>query len=412
MNTLYEKKDSKIISFLLIVYLSSIMIFSFSEDLLIYSQMTFILTFGSIILFLMLNKPSTRLDKFLALFLAFIVFCYISNVWSKNTGNTNSMVFTLLQLFLMSFLLFAYLVYTENTEHFMMCLFISGLVSSVYIMGYYGIEGYAKLLREGERVGSEITNVNTIGLTTAYTVVIGFYYGYIKKKRFSYALIILPIILSLGSGSRKALTLMVLGIVLIILMDYRKNVSVSKFFRVLFACIALVAVVYWISTLPAFETVFDRFNAMFQTGSKQDSSTVIRKKMIEIGWLSFKKHPFTGVGIGNSSYITYEYFGLSTYLHNNFVELLTSIGIFGFLIYYAMYGYILVNLFQLSAKEKNTSALMLFVVILSRLILDYGMVSYYDKMTYIYLTVAAAEVYILKRKLREEGIEEANGCIV
>ena len=401
MKNVSENKESKLISFLLTFYLSSILIFSFSKDSLVYSQLAFILTFGSMILFFLIKKISIRLDIFTILFLLFILFCYISSVWAKNPERTIGKVYTLIQLFMMSVILFTYLSYAENTEHFMMCLFISGLIGSVYILGYYGIEGYKKLLLEGERVGTEITNVNTIGLNMAYTVIIGFYYGYIKKKRYAYFLIILPVILSLGSGSRKALILMVLGIALIILMDYRKNVSLSKFIKVVLACVVLAAVVYWISTLPAFETIFDRFDAMFESGSKRDNSSTIREKMIKAGWKSFKNNPLTGVGIGNSNYIAYHYVGRSTYLHNNFIELLASVGIFGFLIYYSMYIYVIINLFALLEKEKSTTALVLFVMILTKLVLDYGMVSYYDKMTYIHLTAAAAEVYILKKAAGE-----------
>ena len=410
MKNLSENKESKAISFLLTFYLSSILIFSFGKDSLVYSQLAFILTFGSMILFFLIKKISIRLDIFSILFLLFVLFCYISSVWAKNPERTIGKVYTLIQLFMMSVILFTYLSYAENTEHFMMCLFISGLIGSVYILGYYGIEGYKKLLLEGERVGTEITNVNTIGLNMAYTVVIGFYYGYIKKKRYAYFLILLPVILSLGSGSRKALTLLVAGVALILLMEYRKNVSLLKFFKVVLAGAVLVAVVYWLSTLPAFETIFNRFDTMLESGSKRDNSSVVREKMIEAGWDYFKKHPLTGVGIGNSNYVTYHYVGRNTYLHNNFIELLASIGIFGFMIYYSMYIYILINLFTLSAKEETTTALVLFVIILMTLVLDYGMVSYYDKTTYIYLTAAAAEVYVLKRKLREKDKEKINEC--
>lgn len=380
------------------LYMSSILIFSTSTDLNKYSQLLFIATFGACAVILMLNRVHFKTDFSLKTMAFFIFFCALSLFWSKSQSEAYRKIITLIQLFTMCMILLNYLINIGNTDSIMLAIFISGIISTVYIIGYYGFGGYMKMLVDGERAGGEINNVNSIGMYMAFTVLIGFYYAYIEKKRFSYLLIILPFILSLGSGSRKALVTIAIGITLIVFMDYAKRIDIEKLFKIFVVIVALMILVIWVSNLSIFSTVFERFDSMLASGAKKDRSTYIREKMVEVGWKYFLEHPFTGCGIGNSFYVTLKGVGRSTYLHNNFIELLASVGIFGFMIYYSIYIYILSNLFKIFKRTKSSKAGILLVLIFSRLVMDYGMVSYYDKMTYIYLTIAAAEIYLSRKK--------------
>ena len=139
---------------------------------------------------------------------------------------------------------------------------------------------------------------------------------------------------------------------------------------------------------------------------KIDSSTITRFNMIRVGWKYFIEHPLIGCGIGNSRYIVGEALGKFTYFHNNFIELLASVGIFGFISYYSIYAYLLWNLYKIFIKDNNTKALILFVILLVQLMLDFGMVSYYSKMTYVYFALGAAEIYIKKKKDEDKELEK------
>ena len=159
--------------------------------------------------------------------------------------------------------------------------------------------------------------------------------------------------------------------------------------------------------MPIFEGAFERLEEMLGVdGTVQDGSTRMRMRMISVGWDYFKGHPYTGVGIGNSNLITLQYIGRKTYLHNNFIELLASVGIFGFLLYYAMYVYLIVGLYRVAVRANDDYATLMFIITVTQLILSYGFVSYYDKMTYVYVAMAAATVSIGKRKIYEMELEE------
>ena len=152
--------------------------------------------------------------------------------------------------------------------------------------------------------------------------------------------------------------------------------------------------------MPIFSTVFDRFQMSinsFTGQGKVDNSTRLRKAFIKAGINQFLKTPILGVGIGNSGYITEKATGWFTYLHNNYVELLATTGIIGFGLYYSVYVYIIISCLKM-ISQKNKYINVVLVIMLLNVILEYGMVSYYSKNTYIYILLGL----ITLEKVRKE----------
>ncbi len=401
MDAIQPKNEYKLLTALFLIYISSILIFSTQQSLLVYSQVAFLASIGGYAAVMTVKNIPLQLDPFLKLFALFICFCFLSSIWAKSADDVFSRCWTLVQLFLMCVILVSFLVHARQTETAVLCIMAAGLLCSVYILAYYGLEGYVELLEEGERAGADITNVNSIGMYMSISAIICFYYAFVQKKKWFYLLLLLPVFLSLGSGSRKALVLLVAGVFLLIIVRYRNHINGGNILKLIAALLILAALLWIISTIPLFQTVFERLFSMFAEGNMQDSSAVKREQMVEIGWLYFLNHPFSGAGIANSAYITQEYMGLRTYLHNNFVELLATVGIFGFILYYSIYFYLVKNLFCLYKKTGKTLTVLILILLILKLVMDYGMVSYYDKMNYIYLSIAAAEVCMEKRKQKE-----------
>ncbi len=401
MNELNEKKSiSKFIIFLFSLYMCSILVFSSKPELNIYSRWLFVICFGCMVMLLIFKRIHIKFNSYIFLLFIFFLICRFSEAWAIDSPLVLSQTGTIFQLFLLSAILFYYAFYVEDTESFIIALLISGIIGGIYIFLYYGIDGYIKLLSKGERIGTEINNVNSIGVYMTFSVIIGFFYGYIKKKKLGYLAMLLPFLLSMGSGSRKALFGMAAGIFLVIILEYRRKTSLKSLIKLMISIVLAIALLYWLSTLPIFATIFKRFAKMLgiEGFGKIDSSTTTRINMIKVGWEYFLEHPLTGCGIGNSRYIVAEALGRFTYLHNNFIELLASIGIFGFISYYLIYVYLLWNLYKIFIKNNNTQALILFVILAVQLMLDIGMVSYYSKITYVYLTLGAVEIPIKREK--------------
>jgi len=202
------------------------------------------------------------------------------------------------------------------------------------------------------------------------------------------------------SQSRKAFLVMGVGIFLCCVLYNLGSKNLFKNIDKIFLIFIVLIILYnYISSLSLFSGMMERVNrliASFTGEGKVDNSTLIRNKMIEIGFEQFMKTPLLGMGMANPHYLSNAYLGKDAYLHNNFIELLAGGGIVGFLIYYSMYTYILKMLWKFR-KFKNREYTICLVLAVVLIILDWGMVSYYQKIRYIYLMMLFLEIDALKK---------------
>lgn len=402
-------KGPAAINILLMLYMAAVPLFTYYPSLNLIPQLIFVVAFGGIAALLLFRNKKFKVDTGILLFSCFVTFCFLSLLWSKSFLSSFTMTWTLIQLLILYILLYSYISNYDCMDALILGLFISGLILAVVVISFYGLTEYISLMLQGYRLGGMINNVNVIGLYMAVTFIIGFYYGYIKGKNWVYIVDVLPLFVGFGTGSRKCLVMMALGIGLIILMQYREKMNVKAFGRLLLVIGIAVAVICWLTTLPIFEGTFNRILSMLgASDTAHDGSTLIREEMRAIGWEYFSEHPFSGLGIGASWVLTEEKLGWSTYLHNNFIELLACTGIIGFLLYYSICAYLIIGLYKQAVKTENAAATLMLTIIFSSLIMDYGAVSYYSKMTYVYFAMASGAVIIGKRKEKEGNISEQN----
>ena len=125
---------------------------------------------------------------------------------------------------------------------------------------------------------------------------------------------------------------------------------------------------------------------MLKGESSADSSSLLRQQYVNIGLSAFSENPFFGIGIGSSLVLTSQYTSHTTYLHNNFVELLACGGIVGFVLYYSMFLFLA---FMIITKRHylGKKAALLLTLLLVLLISDFGTVSYYTKETHFYFLI-------------------------
>ena len=78
-----------------------------------------------------------------------------------------------------------------------------------------------------------------------------------------------------------------------------------------------------------------------------------------------------------------------TYLHNNYIEILASGGIVGFVLYYAPYAIALVSLLKRVFKDRDRAPVVVItlVLLITRLIGHLGIVLYYSKIEYIFIAL-------------------------
>lgn len=403
-----EKKDSKILTVLLTLYMASVLLFNANTVLNSVSQVLFLASMGGSAVYMMMHGKNFKIERFLEIFALFVLFCFISTIWAEDRNVAISRVITLCQLFLMSLVFTSYMSNYENVDKMLKGFIISGVLCSLTVIGYYGISEYIRLMMLGVRLGGGINNENVIGLYTSTTAVMCFYFAYCKKEKLFYIVMLLPFFVAMGSGSRKALALAVLGVFAITFIQYRREAKLSGFVKLVAAVAVLAIAVAVMSKMEIFNVTFSRIEKMFNSVQK-DNSTLVREAMIEYGLDYFKQHPYTGIGIANSGIITKSILGRSTYLHNNYVELLATVGIFGTILYYAIYIYLIIELYKLAFRENDDTAVLMLSLMVSNLVMDYGAVSYYSKTTYIYLAMAAATISVGKRRMvkNEELLRES-----
>ena len=121
-------------------------------------------------------------------------------------------------------------------------------------------------------------------------------------------------------------------------------------------------------------------------GESGASSEETRQQFIKLGMLYFKERPFTGYGLDTFRILPGSY---GTYSHNNYVELLYGVGIVGTCVYYFMYLDLLIRFIHRRFTNANTLNIIAISFIMISLMIDYAMVTYYERASLSILVIIA-----------------------
>lgn len=352
------------------------------------------------------GKLSLNFTAYDTYILLFAVFSYLTALWAENANYAIAKATNTIEVLIAMYIIRLCIPEKNNIVNLLKTIMWGNFGLVYYAIFRYGWAYVMLAISSDIRMVSTIINANTVGMGAAFAILISVYLLLYEGFNIGLFFSIPAIIVLAASGSRKALLILVLGVIgLFILKNIDKKNVLLSFFRVLITLIVLIFLFYQVSKLAMFEGVNERVqglvNGFLGTGIV-DHSTSVRMRMIGIGMDLFKKNPLFGIGIDNAKIYTESVFGISNYyLHNNYVELLADGGIVGILIYYSIYIILLVRLWKnrnFNSGEFNV----VFVIFLLRLILDYGMVSYESKSTYFYLLVFFLEA----EKLRKARVDK------
>lgn len=359
------------------------------------------------------DKIFFRLDAYVFLNFIFIVYVFLTAIWAKSPDSTITMTRTLIRTFLCAYIVYLYFVEEEDVSRLLRILMWAGYIVAIYSLMFYGVD---KLLKAGTdsslRTGNEFANVNSIAICCALSVMIQANEVFEKRNRWTCVFLIPTIIVIGATQSKKALIFLIIGVFSAFIVKNQNESSIKKVFKTILGCIIAFVLIYYLLQLDIFSGIKERMETMFNSFSgkgKVDRSTLEREQLIEAGWKEFIEHPIGGIGISNSYFITLQFLGKKTYLHNNFVELLSCGGIFAFVFYYAMYAYLFYNLWKYRKADKK-QAMFFAIWLLIMLALDYGNVSYYSKDQNYYLMIHFVNVENLKRKASVEQSESFKVC--
>lgn len=304
------------------------------------------------------------------------------------------------------------IVYTEKDIKMIMfgyCL--AGAFLSLNFFMTYGEEIFtlAQKVQEAERLGNEYGNVNEVAIRCLFSFIICCYYAFLDKgvgKRKIPAILNAFICFSviLFTGSRKTLVVAVVAIAVMFWQYSKTKSSATRIKYILIGALMIFLMIVIVINVPIFSGYKERFVVLFETITgnvgKNSKSDLNRLRFITDGFKYFSNNMIFGGGICHS----YELFG--TYAHNNYIEMLINFGITGFIIYYWGYVVNFVNLFRMRNTDNSNIKTLFFVLMCAIVVLDVGVVTYYDR--YICIMLSTITAYFVNKVSERENLIKGN----
>lgn len=305
-------------------------------------------------------------------------------------------------IFLWISILSVYLImFNCSTQKLFKNLDISFTICLIVFIIYLSIMGMPNVDNANFRLGDESLaagNSNTVAMNIGLLSSFLFYHLFVNKNKKYLLPCIFVFIFSMLTGSKK-------GLIIFLLYYFIFNSTGSKFKFINFIKIVLVTfliVLFVINNEYMYNHVGYRVvDAMTEIGlldyGQESYSTQARMLMYKIGINAFLENPFFG---GGWFYFSY-YSRLGTYSHNNYIELLVTFGVIGFLLYYSIYVYLLQKISKVKSLGIDNKITLLYTMIVVILFLHTAAVSFsYDFLQYFVLTFGFLYVKNIHYKIK------------
>ena len=116
-----------------------------------------------------------------------------------------------------------------------------------------------------------------------------------------------------------------------------------------------------------------------------DASSKVRANMVEVGLRLWRERPAFGNGINMFQVLT----AYHTYSHNNYVEILCGLGIFGLIVYYVFYAIGLCKVWR--QKHRGEYRWYWIFCLICLLVFDIGAITYNMFMVQFFLLLCLIE---------------------
>lgn len=263
----------------------------------------------------------------------------------------------------------------EIKEDFYNATIYAAILSILYVT----VKELPAIMAGGSRIGDSASgNVNALAINLcSFFAVLSFEAIYLERKRLFPLLVILSLFILL-TGSKKG----VVGIFIIIVILFAGKYRL-KVWKYILPIIILLLVYELIMNNSYFYAIIgrrvDAFFSALET-KQSNNSTGERLSMYQLGWNYFRSSPWLGNGYGYFA----KYSLFSTYSHSNYIELLVSFGLLGFLLYYSQYIRIIIKVIK--NIKKNMITILCITIIALQLFFDTASIGYYnDARFYIFI---------------------------
>lgn len=333
----------------------------------------------SVVIFLNIKNREPLYCKAIAFPVVFFAWETLSLIWSVDKSYSLFKWTTQAQIFLLFLFVYYYMRTKGSLKTFLTATYISGYALLFYTIYRYGLSYVLDAMSKSVRLGGLINNENIYGLVFASAILVAFYWITQKKSKLHIISIVLFTFFALSSGSKKAVVMIVAGIMGISILAYgfRRLWKVFLVLAILFAGIMIVV------NTGLFPSIVDRFESFFS--GNLNSGDRNREMFRQAGLELILKRPSLGYGL--SSYAKVSGFGV--YSHDNFIEIGVGNGVIGLILYYLPWVYSAVFMMR-GFFEKKSDCLILFILIMLYIVMGVGYVQFDTRGVWILWAVSLA----------------------
>ena len=343
--------------------------------------------FGVMVLTVLIVNKKFTISNIFNWSLVFWGFYFTSCIWAENVNDTLKYVNNAIQIVFIFLILPTIIKDKEDLNKILKLLLISLFYTAIVILIRTPLSQWG-IVRIGRCVG---LHPNAIGIRMAIGVIISLFFCHEKFKEnnkkgsIKYIIfMIIGIILVLFSGSRKALALTILGVVGFEVFNSTgkkrilKIVSISIIFIILLVLIFNNEQLYSVMGIRIERVVRTLIEGENVSENDRAGSLIERIFFIRQAIDLFRNNPLIGYGGNNfATWMRNIEYENPVYSHNNFVELLSTLGIVGFAIYYFFFGKVLLGLLHnIKINKDDSYSILFFTLMIMMLILDLGSISY------------------------------------
>ena len=262
----------------------------------------------------------------------------------------------------------------------------------VFAFCVFCLIGGMGLVLSGKRLSILGINSNGIAMIAAYAAVM-FFHDLLSKPKgkrrwpdvFAIGILLVTILLT---GSRKGLIIPAVG--LYVLICFRKP---GRFILYSLLIAAAVAAALWLllNVEALYDIIGNRVESalLYLAGEEvEEGSMNSRSQFIELAWAASQDNLRWGHGLDCFQLLEGS---RGTYSHNNYLEILYSLGWTGVIIYYAPYVYALLQIPRARREDKALTAV-LVALLIPFVICDYMNVTYFTRMSLLIPTMAMLQL--------------------
>lgn len=239
---------------------------------------------------------------------------------------------------------------------------VLAIAATGYFMGFPGFWVHSKGLIS-KQIATWFVSANGIGYLAAFTTTIALnrMLTQSSQRLVMSSLYAFALVIAIIAQGRTGLFALVLGSLVVLAIQ-------RQFIALLVAVTGMIAL-----SLAFFETI----QTYLVRGNYVENLQTLsgRTVMWKAAWESFISHPFAGVGFGvggRSLFLTkLSQFGMTS-LHNGFMELLTGVGLFGFVPWISSIGWTLANAVRSGLARKNVEAAAILVPVIATTVMSIG----------------------------------------